>query len=77
MGSAVVNAEWVPASVDGGRWVRRIRNGRTLGGIVFYRARGSERACFWRAIRAPFADSDTRSCFSLDEAREWVELEAT
>lgn len=71
----VRNVEWVPMSREGLHWIRRVRGGRTLGGIVFYRMRGTARASFWRAIRAPFSEEDKRSCLSLQEAVDWVELE--
>jgi hypothetical protein len=70
------NIEWVPDDNWGTRWIRRVRNGRILGGIVFYTLRGHKRASFWQAFRAPsFDGEDKRSCFSLQEAVDWVELE--
>lgn len=70
------NIEWVPDDKWGTRWMRRVRNGRILGGIVFYTLRGSDRASFWRAYRAPtFEKDDSRSCFTLQEAIDWVEVE--
>ncbi len=71
------NVEWVPANKDGLVWYRRVREGRILGVIVFYRLRGADRAGFWRA-GLPRTDGlwKWKSCFTFDEARDAVEVES-
>lgn len=65
-------AEWVTNNAYGLIWDRKCGD-RILGRIVFYTFRGSERASFWRALRA--GDKEPHSCFTLKEAIDWVELE--
>lgn len=67
-------AYWVPTNTTGTMWKRKV-NGRDLGGIVFYTLRGHARASWWRSVRVVNQQEEWKSCQSLQEAIDWVEME--
>ena len=75
----MARAEWVAVNNRGLIWDRVLRGPdgitRVLGRIVFYTLRRADRASFWRAQRVAGLDLEPRSCLTLQEAIDWVEVE--